>query len=1060
MVAAKRLHGTLGASGVAGPFSLFKFAGAKFKKKASDDSSSGGPSGSSAPANGNPNPNPNPIPPGGPDGHPCPVQGCGRSFTTKTGLGVHIRRAHPDYRDAQIKPGVMKAVWSQEEILRLARKEAALTLAGVRFINQHLLESFPERTLESIKGRRKRADYKQLVADAVQRLSQEAAIDNAAAIPEDIVTDDEAVTATLLRNLQDLPVPQGRGYHIRTLLDICARAGGDPSDIIISDVSNYIYDAILPGSITKASRGSGVPLRRVAALSKRQIRRAEYAKAQESFRRCPGSYIRDLLDGLSGADQLSKEVMQPFWTATFTGIHQLEDGLQIPLLAETPCNDLWVPIQLEEIQLCFPKPTTAMGPDNLSARRLRSIPIEILVRIFNIILICRRLPEHLLLSRTIFIPKKSVVEGPGDFRPITISSVITRCLHKILAKRLSTSIPIDSRQKAFIRIDGCAEATFQLDLVLRYHHTKLKNLYIASIDISKAFDAVSHQAIIKTLQSRGVPKPMIDYIENVYLYSKTILCGPHWKTPPIHPTRGVKQGDPLSPVLFNLIIDSLLRSLPQHIGVDVDGFKINALAYADDLLLFATTRGGLQELMDSTVEFMGARGLAINATKSFVIALNADGKNKKIAVNPKIDIYCDGRRLPALKRSDTFRYLGVDFTPEGRTAYFPQEVVGGELQLLSAAPLKPQQRLWALRSVLLPRIFHRSILGRITIGSLNKVDKLVRHHVRHWLHLPHDVPIAYFHAAVRDGGLGVSSMRWLMPALRLGRLTRLYQAVPEPNTTPGSYYSSELQACRRRLVHTEGTIVGSVDIRTMWSQRLYKSVDGAALIDSGKVPQQHSWLLSPRLLLSGRDFINCCRIRINALPSASRTSRGRTADRRCRGGCGTIETTNHILQVCHRTHRERIRRHDAIVHYIQRTLSRAGFSVQLEPRYQTNDGLRKPDIVATMGRTALIIDAQVVSESACTRRAHRKKTDYYGKNEDLIRQIKRDTCASEVYTHSATLTWRGVWNATSVNELLNIGAIKKPDIAIISTRVLIGGIAAFRIFNATTSMLHWRRGVG
>lgn len=57
----------------------------------------------------------------------------------------------------------------------------------------------------------------------------------------------------------------------------------------------------------------------------------------------------------------------------------------------------------------------------------------------------------------------------------------------------------------------------------------------------------------------------------------------------MRPTTGVKQGDPLSPLLFNLVIDRLLRSLPEEIGATLGEGQINAIAFADDLILLANT---------------------------------------------------------------------------------------------------------------------------------------------------------------------------------------------------------------------------------------------------------------------------------------------------------------------------------------------------------------------------------------------------------------------------------------------------------------------------------------
>jgi len=83
-----------------------------------------------------------------------------------------------------------------------------------------------------------------------------------------------------------------------------------------------------------------------------------------------------------------------------------------------------------------------------------------------------------------------------------------RTLHKILATRMGHNICLDQRQRAFRPTDGCSDNIFLLDMVLRYHHRSHKPLFMASLDIAKAFDSVSHKTIEETLIVKGVLAPM------------------------------------------------------------------------------------------------------------------------------------------------------------------------------------------------------------------------------------------------------------------------------------------------------------------------------------------------------------------------------------------------------------------------------------------------------------------------------------------------------------------------------------------------------------------------
>ena len=243
---------------------------------------------------------------------------------------------------------------------------------------------------------------------------------------------------------------------------------------------------------------------------------------------------------------------------------------------------------------------------------------------------------------------------------------------------------------------------------------------------------------------------------------------------------------------------------------------------------------------------------------------------------------------------------------------------------------------------------------------------------------------------------------------------------------------------------------------------LNTSVDGGGLRSSAKTPGQHYWVSDGSRFLSGRDFINSCRIRIDALPTRSRTSRGRFRDRRCRAGCDQPETLSHVLQVCHRTQAARIRRHDAVTKYVAQRLRDHGGNVFHEPRITTREGLRKPDLLAVKDHLAIVVDAQIINDQFCLRTAHDNKTRKYQQNPAVTAYICRnyDLRPENIIFTSATLNWKGVWEPRSALDLGGWGFVQK-DYKIMSSRVLMGGIAGLKICNAVTSHLTRNRmGIG
>jgi len=96
----------------------------------------------------------------------------------------------------------------------------------------------------------------------------------------------------------------------------------------------------------------------------------------------------------------------------------------------------------------------------------------------------------------------------------------------------------------------------------------------------------------------------------------------------------------MSPMIFNMIIDRLLCRLPKDIGAKIGGTIINAAAFADDMLLFATTPMSLQELIDQSTEFLDKCGLVINAAKCMTISLKSVPHEKKVIVDKETILLC------------------------------------------------------------------------------------------------------------------------------------------------------------------------------------------------------------------------------------------------------------------------------------------------------------------------------------------------------------------------------------------------------------------------------------
>lgn len=194
---------------------------------------------------------------------------------------------------------------------------------------------------------------------------------------------------------------------------------------------------------------------------------------------------------------------------------------------------------------------------------------------------------------------------------------------------------------------------FQLDMILRSHHQSFKKLYMASIDVAKAFPSVLHKALIEALRSFGMPAEFLRYTEYLYENRFTILQGQGWNSDKIIPKRGVRQEDPLSSPTFNILTHRLLKNLPRQVGVDIEKHSINASAFVDDMNLYSRTPRGLQALIDSSVEFLSQCGMSINTEKSFALGFKPSAKDKISTGDTNTTFKTTGRFFKTMTRGCT-----------------------------------------------------------------------------------------------------------------------------------------------------------------------------------------------------------------------------------------------------------------------------------------------------------------------------------------------------------------------------------------------------------------------
>ncbi|NXT40868.1 PO21 protein, partial [Pelecanoides urinatrix] len=132
----------------------------------------------------------------------------------------------------------------------------------------------------------------------------------------------------------------------------------------------------------------------------------------------------------------------------------------------------------------------------------------------------------------------------------------------------------------------------------------------------KAIDTVSHSHIIMVLKQKGVDDHIIALITNLYHNINMYIDLKKEQSDPIGIRIGVKQGDPMSPIQFNLSIDPLLCKLEEEgSGFQHCSKNITTMAFADDLVLLSGSWEGMQKNIDISEVFCELTGLKTQGEK-------------------------------------------------------------------------------------------------------------------------------------------------------------------------------------------------------------------------------------------------------------------------------------------------------------------------------------------------------------------------------------------------------------------------------------------------------------
>lgn len=211
----------------------------------------------------------------------------------------------------------------------------------------------------------------------------------------------------------------------------------------------------------------------------------------------------------------------------------------------------------------------------------------------------KEIPRFVTHTNLVLIPKKEFPRTFSDLRPISLSCFINKIISRNLHERLVMVLPkiISLNQSGFVKGRSIIENVLLAQEIIRdiNRRNKLVNV-VVKLDMSKAYDRVSWIYLTKVLRGFGFSEIIIDMVWRLVSnnWYSILVNGQTYGF--FKSSRGLKQGDPLSPTLFIISAEVLSTGLNSlHTDRQFKGYglpkwspEINQLSYADDTILFCS----------------------------------------------------------------------------------------------------------------------------------------------------------------------------------------------------------------------------------------------------------------------------------------------------------------------------------------------------------------------------------------------------------------------------------------------------------------------------------------
>jgi hypothetical protein len=489
--------------------------------------------------------------------------------------------------------------------------------------------------------------------------------------------------------------------------------------------------------------------------------------------------VHDYYQQLYTTDKVEPDSIQSY-LKTINTENKVDENDNKRLLAKITLYDI-----LEQVKRS-PKQSSP-GEDGLGYQYLQvlfNIPDlkELLLELFNDALSHGRTPDSWKEIRVRLLPKKGDLTELKNWRPISLINCDAKIFTRILNDRMTrvASKIIQQTQTGFMNGRFIGDNGLLIHLITqqaRYHQYSGIGLLL---DQEKAYDRVNPVYLCQVLGHFGFHKNFIHCLSNLFFGNQVQINVNGFFSPTVNQQRGLRQGDPLSPILFNLALEPLLSAINQDSRIngyqfeyEAEKYNIKAIAYADDICTLLSTQEEYQVLKYHLNQYSLVSNAKFNQRKTEAFAINGqkDHQWQTILNDDSILTYHTRHSV------EPFRYLGFYITYTIAQRNFIQEKlltkIKSAIRLYSTRNLSLRGRVTITNTLILTKIWYCLRLLQPTQEFLKSIQSLVYGFV--W---QKKVPLVAFDQMclpINRGGLGVIHPLFHLMNLQVRHLRLLFR---------------------------------------------------------------------------------------------------------------------------------------------------------------------------------------------------------------------------------------------------------------------------------------------